>query len=159
MLILLRESFLLFHEEYATFWGRIVTSILFFIENHWNQNFTLFLHNKFHPKQLKTVHIHDLIILSSRNLRGTLLLGLSSHEVTSLIPSQSWGLIWRFNWGMIHFQVHSHGPQFLCLLATGIPISCSVDLSIGQLITWKLASSEQVNKRTGEIAKMRAMLF
>ena len=26
--------------------------ILFFIENHWNQNFTRFLHSKFHPKRL-----------------------------------------------------------------------------------------------------------
>ena len=72
-----------------------------------------------------------------------------------LIPSQSWGLIWRFNWGMIHFQVHSHGPQFLCLLATGIPLFLALwtSLSIGHLITWKLASlraSEQENRRNSQ---------
>ena len=72
-----------------------------------------------------------------------------------LIPSQRWGLIWRFNWGTIHFQVHSHGPQFLCLLATGIPLFLALwtSLSIGQLITWKLASlraSERENRRNSQ---------
>lgn len=127
--------------------------ILFSIENHWNPDSSyLFLHNKFHPKQLKTIHTYYLIILSIRNLGG-LCSGPGPRSLMRL-PSGSRPEL------PSHMEARlGEDPLLSSLTSASIPpaighwhtsVSCHVDLSIGQLITWNLASfraTEPENRR------------
>lgn len=135
------RKFSSFSQENMQRLGEDCNFILFFIENHWNQNFTLFHHNKFHPKQLKTVHIHGPHHFVQQESERDFTLGLSSHEVTLLFPARA-GVSYGGStgeWSTSKFT-HMGLNSSACWPLASLFLALWTSLSIGQLITWKLAS-------------------